>query len=85
MLRPSLCPDYLLVVFGGGVLLLPVGRSQPRLSPRVGAGAAHRPVCRAVPAGLVSAWDTVRPEVRFQENMSNTNTMLNSYLDSRSC
>lgn len=64
MLRPSLRPHYLLVVFGGGVLLLPVGRSQPRLPPCVGAGAAHRPVCRTVPAGLVSEWDTVHAASR---------------------
>lgn len=44
---------YLLVVFGGGVLLLSVQSGEPRLSPRVRAGAAHRFVRGALPTRVV--------------------------------
>lgn len=49
----------LLVVFGGGVLLLFVHSSQPRLSPGVGAGAAKWFVCCALPTGIVPKSNTM--------------------------
>lgn len=50
---------YLLIVFGSGVLLLFIQSSQPRLSPRVRAGSAHRFVCCTLPAGVISEGNTV--------------------------
>lgn len=60
---------YLLIVFGSGVLLLFIQSSQPRLSPSVRAGSAHRFVCCTLPTGVISKGNTVSTQCYFIQDV----------------